>query len=619
MTRSTQKNAEQLVHENAVLRTQLERTNEALQTAQRNYTDCAQRLRRSSLIQELGHALTQVTDEPEFFRHTAQFLRGMFPDVARVSITLRKREERDVLQLYASDGIDDLFARGATLPLRESSASWVYRNRRMLFLQGEELNNSPLNRKLLAGGVRSVVMAPLIIGSDCIGTLNVAASQMDVFTEQEREFLAQIAEVVARSCERWRLVESLQQALHESREKAADLAHAKELADSANAAKTAFLSSISHELRTPLNAVIGFAELIERSGDLDRVRGEYIEAIRSSSTQLLSLINNLLQLSKIEAGHETHDEIVCEIRSLLADVHRMLIHQAMAKGLKLVVECDSRVPVSVVLDAGKLRQVLINLLNNALKFTDEGEVELHLDVVGDALQITVRDTGPGIPEAEVDTLFEPFIQTRVGRARADGTGLGLAITKRLIAVMGGSDISVGRADPHGAVFSFAIPLRLPTDRQREVERARPRVVGLAGDAGDSDIPRLLVADDNRLNRRLLMALLKSVGFQVRGATDGLEAVACWQTWRPQLIWMDMQMPRLDGMAATRRIRAREGERRPIIIALTASAFEGDRDDALAAGCDGFLCKPFAAFEIFDAIAYWLPVTYLYESDSEPGS
>ena len=609
---STSTDAERLARENAALRAQLAQANEALQSAKRDCRDYAQRLRRASLIQQLGHVLATVPDEPGFFRHTADFLREMFPGVARVSITLQNPDERDTLRLYASDGFDELLPAGARLPLRESSASWVYRNRRLLFLRDDELSNSAMNRKLLASGVRALVMAPLIVGRECIGTLNMAARQNSAFSREEREFLSQVAEVVAQSCERWRLLENLQNALRESREQAKELARAKIRADQANAAKTTFLSSISHELRTPLNAVIGFTELIARSGHLDDAHSEYLEAINGSSAHLLSLIDDLLELSKIEAGRETLVESPCELRSLLAEVKRMLIHQARSKGLELLIHCSPRVPVFVSLDAGKLRQVLINLLNNALKFTEEGHVELQMDAddTGSTLRITVRDTGPGISDTELEALFEPFVQTRIGRMQAEGTGLGLTIVKRLLSLMGGSPIELEPVRPHGAALSFRLPVQeIPVGAASTGEGSHRRVVGLTAGI---EVPRLLVADDNRLNRRLLMKLLESAGFHVRGAQDGVEALDCWQTWHPDLIWMDMQMPRLDGREATRAIRTMEGERHTIIIALTASAFEEDRSQALAAGCDGFLSKPISSFEVFDCMARWLPVRYLYD-------
>ncbi len=387
---------------------------------------------------------------------------------------------------------------------------------------------------------------------------------------------------------------------------------AKDAALQASRAKSTFLANMSHELRTPLNAVIGFAQVLERRESLKGEDRESLRIIHRSGEHLLSLINDVLSLSKIEAGALALVRRPFDLPALLEGVREIIRARAEGKGLDLRFEVDRDLPRVVVGDEGKLRQVLINLLGNAVKFTDKGSASLRVSRLGDLTRFEVEDTGQGIAEAERPKLFSAFVQTHSGQRSKEGTGLGLAISRQIVNLMGG-DIDVRSVVGQGSAFSFEISLPATDEALASAER---RVIGLAP---GQVAPRILVVDDTEENRLLLKQILSSVGFEVREAANGQEAVECVESWRPGLIFMDVRMPVMDGLAATRRIRAFEahsGAPRAAILALTAGAFEHEREEMLREGADDFVAKPFRVAAIFERIALHLPVTYAYADGGE---
>jgi signal transduction histidine kinase/CheY-like chemotaxis protein len=375
----------------------------------------------------------------------------------------------------------------------------------------------------------------------------------------------------------------------------------------ASRAKSLFLSNMSHELRTPLNAVLGFAQVLERSPTLEEKERESVSIIKSSGEHLLDLINDVLAIAKIEAGKVTLTEKPLDLRDLLRGVVEMIRVRTQAKGLQLVVDIPDDLPERVVGDEGKLRQVLVNLLGNAVKFTEEGGVALRAQWVDGVASFEVEDTGYGIAEEETERLFEAFAQTESGRLAREGTGLGLAISQNFVSLMGGR-IRVQSTLGKGSIFAFEIALA--RGQAETAEESAARVVGLEADQPSW---RLLAVDDTAENRALICEMLTTVDFDVRAAANGREAVEIWRSWRPHLIWMDIRMPVMDGVAATRLIRELEspGER-CVIVALTASAFEHDRQAIMTSGFDGFITKPYREATIFDAISKHLGVKYRYE-------
>ena len=403
-------------------------------------------------------------------------------------------------------------------------------------------------------------------------------------------------------------------------QKTKELKQAKIIAVRANRAKSTFLANMSHELRTPLNAIIGFAHLLVTSKKTAPEQQSSLDIINRSGEHLLKLINDILSLSKIEAGQITLESNAFDLYSLLDDLERMFQLKAQSKALQLVFERSSDVPQYVRTDESKLRQVLINLLDNAVKFAEVGRVKLTVKRLQSMtkkplpkffLQFSVKDTGPGIAPNEVSSLFKPFVQTETGRKSQTGTGLGLPISRSFVKLMGG-DIQVKSQLGKGTVFRFYIKVSRATEGKVYDRQPQKRVKGLAS---NQQKYRILVADDEPANRLLLTQILKSAGFVVWFADNGTLAVKLWQKYKPHLIWMDLRMPLLDGFQAAQKIRALPEGSNTKIIALTANAFAQTQERALSAGFDDFVAKPFRDAVIFEKMALHLGVRYIYEEES----
>jgi signal transduction histidine kinase len=435
-------------------------------------------------------------------------------------------------------------------------------------------------------------------------------------------------ELQAASDERTLMEHALRQS-EEALRQAKDAAEAAQMeAEEANRAKSIFLANMSHELRTPLNAVLGFSQLMLRRAALSDDQRDSLGVIVRSGEHLLALINDVLELSKIEAGRIALKTEDVHLHRLLQGMEEMFRFRANDKALAFHLECAPDVPQYVHLDDGKLRQVLINLLGNAIKFTEEGQIVLRVKTSGPpALEVVpppeikgesvhlcfeVSDTGVGIAPEELENLFQAFVQASAGRQLQEGTGLGLAISRQFVRLMGG-ELSVRTALGVGSTFAFAIPVQNVAMSLVPPAPSERRVFGL--EAGQP-IYRLLVVEDVPSSRTLLVELFRPLGFDVREATNGQEAVALWQEWKPHLIWMDLRMPVVDGVEATRRIRALPQGQEPVIVALTASAFEDKRHEALAAGCNDFVRKPFREADLLGAVRKYLGVRYVY-TESAP--
>jgi signal transduction histidine kinase/DNA-binding response OmpR family regulator len=407
-------------------------------------------------------------------------------------------------------------------------------------------------------------------------------------------------------------------------ERTAELSVAKEQAEKANRAKSVFLANMSHELRTPLNAVLGYAQLMQRGISLLPEQREYLDIINRSGEHLLALINEVLEISKIEAGQDALDIATFDLRALIGDLEEMFRIKTDAKGLQLNVIGIDEVLQYIESDENKLRQILINVLGNAVKFTERGSVTLRVSVVNGQLSVNngkdegrgtlrfeIEDTGVGIAEKELDKVFAYFEQTKSGRKSKRGTGLGMAITRDYVRMMGG-DITATSTLGKGSTFCFEISVREGSEADIE-ERAIPqrRVIGLEP---GQDVPRILVAEDMKESRTMLVRLLRTVGFQVREAVDGKRAVEIFHEWQPDFIWMDIRMPVMDGLEATRQIKESKAGPSTVVAALTAHALEEEREQILAAGCDDFLRKPFHEQAFFEVMAMHLGLKYVYEEE-----
>jgi PAS domain S-box-containing protein len=389
--------------------------------------------------------------------------------------------------------------------------------------------------------------------------------------------------------------------------------------DAANRAKSTFLSTMSHEIRTPMNAILGYAQLMLRDPGLGTDAKANLRIIGRSGEHLLALINAVLDMSKIEAGRIELNPVTFNLSRLLDDLAAMFRLRAQAKDLRFEMSVGGEFEPYVAADEGKIRQALINLLGNAIKFTERGQIALHVTLELRStnrlwLSARVEDTGLGITDKEQEKLFEPFSQTSRGLHSQEGTGLGLAISRKYARLMGG-DITVTSRPGKGSIFRFEIPIERG-DAAIAVRRSDTRrVIGIS--AGP-EVPKILVVDDRLENRDWLMKLLASIGFSVLGAENGEAAIRSWEEWNPQLILMDVQMPVMDGLEATRRIRADARGKETVIIGLTASAMDDDRRAVSLSGADDFLTKPCHEDELLEKVRALLNITYDYEEMSGAG-
>jgi signal transduction histidine kinase/CheY-like chemotaxis protein len=516
-----------------------------------------------------------------------------------------------------------------------------------------------LTNPLVVGemGLRFYAAAPLRTrDGHNVGTLCVIDKKPRSISLEEKSILTDLAAVVMDEIE-------LRLAAQKVGQLNTELAKAKESAEVANVAKSTFIANMSHELRSPLNVILGFAQLMKKSQSLAPEHRENISIITRSGEHLLTLINQVLNLSKIEAGRTTLNTTNFDLYRLLDDLEDMFQLKADERNLQLIFERSPDVPQYVRTDEVKLRQVLINLLNNAIKFTKKGGVTLKVKsqnplgappdsgtylpnlaqsnvksedntsscsfpILNSQLHFEIEDTGSGISPDELETIFEAFVQSQAGRESQEGTGLGLPIARKFVQLMGG-EITVSSEVGCGTIFQFDISISIVDTADIEPKPATRRIIAL-----EPNQPRyrILIVDDQWSNRQLLVKLLSPLGFELKEAKNGKEAIEVWDEWKPHLIWMDMRMPVMDGYEATREIKAREmarwgnGEMERLsnsksknqtaqstaIIALTASTFEEEQALVLSAGCDDFVRKPFCEAAIWDAMNKHIGVRYVYD-------
>jgi PAS domain S-box-containing protein len=522
------------------------------------------------------------------------------------------------------------------------------------FLSGQALHTADINtipdgperQIFISQSIQSVLAVPTIYQEKVTGFIgNDTVHFPKNWSQTDINSLKLVGELIAIGRARHKAEAALQQA--------------KLAAEVANRTKSQFLANMSHELRTPLNIILGFTQLLLRDRFLSAQQQEHLDTITRSGEHLLQLINDVLEMSKIEAGRASLNETTFDLYHQLNTLDDMWQPKATAKGLQLTVERQADVPQYVRIDESKLRQVLMNLLSNAIKFTQVGRVNLRVRIepsqtdsqeqagclfhnhderslidIGqtdsqeqarcllhnhDETELTdnnssprlcfeVEDTGVGIAADELKILFNAFAQTEAGRNSQQGTGLGLAISREFVRLMGGN-LTLETRVGQGTAFRFDLPIAIASASETSPQQRPQRVIGLA-----SDRPRyrLLVVEDRWENRQLLVGLLEPLGFEIRQAVNGQEAIDLWESFEPHLIWMDLRMPVMDGYEATKQIKSQLKGQATVIIAITASAFEEERVVALSAGCDDFIRKPFREEEIFEKMAQYLGISYRYE-------
>jgi len=378
----------------------------------------------------------------------------------------------------------------------------------------------------------------------------------------------------------------------------AALLNAKEAAERTSRAKDEFLAAMSHELRTPLNAVIGLSMILRRQthGPVNEKQTQYLEQVEAAGRHLLELINDILDLAKIEADELEPELATVSLNPLAVAAVSVVQEQALAKGVRMEVDCCESLP-PVVADARRTKQVLLNLLSNAIKFTAPGgRIGVRGRIEGDQLAVEVWDSGIGIPEGELDNLFVPFKQLDHSLAREhEGTGLGLALTRKLVDMQGGT-LNVASAVDHGSTFTFTLPLAVGHDDG-------PGPVADIDGTGDSvgTAVRVLVVEDNEVNRMMVIDVLEAAGYVTEVAEDGEQVEGVFAEFGPDVVLMDVQLPKRDGLSVTRALKADHATKDIPVIALTALAMKGDEDRCLEAGCDAYLSKPCDPDELLEAI------------------
>ena len=445
----------------------------------------------------------------------------------------------------------------------------------------------------------SELAVPIVLHGECIGVIDSENSKVDFYTEKHEEILVTIASMAATKISDAMREEELQSTVRQLKivqdmlaAQADELISAKEMADSSNRAKSTFLATMSHEIRTPLNAIIGMSDLI-RDTSLNPEQFEYASIIWDSSNHLLNLITDILDFSKIEANELRISENTIDLKQLVEASVRVCTSANTVSEVPILIKFDPSLPECILGDEPRVKQILVNLIGNAIKFTSEGQITVTVCVESENLLFTISDTGVGIPSSDIEKIFSPFQQVDSSHSREyEGTGLGLSIARRLSRLMSG-DLTVSSTVGVGTEFVLSLPLRV-VSRQRAEPSDRIEV------ETDKKL-KILIVEDNPVNRLLAVKILGQVGFTADVAVDGLEAVEFVNKIPYDLIFMDLQMPVMDGYEAMRKIRANLAISQPRIIVISANVQPQDVSNSYNAGADGFLPKPIDRKALVDII------------------
>lgn len=508
-----------------------------------------------------------------------------------------------------------------TVYIRSDLDAFYQRLRGMAWIVAAILGVSLLIGIVLASGLQRIITAPVLA---LLATMQTVARQKQYSVRAEKRsedelgrlvdgFNQMLEQIEKRDAEldgyRAHLEEKVSQRTAELTRRGEELEAARDEALAANKAKSVFLANMSHELRTPLNGILGYTQILQRNSQLPTAEREGIGVIQRSGEYLLTLINDILDLSKVEAGRIELNPEPCLLPDFLREVTEVFRIRAQQKGIGFHYHAIPELPRWIQVDAKRLRQIVMNLLGNAIKFTDQGEVIFTAAREGEHLMLTVQDSGIGIVPEDLESIFQPFKQSGDILHKAEGTGLGLSITKNLVTMMGGA-ITVDSELGQGSRFQVTLPWTewegAETQGANDVDPAI--IVGYQPKPPKNEPFQLLVVDDKAENRAVLVNLLAPLGFQLTEVEHGGLAVAHCDEHRPDLVFMDLMMPVMDGFAATTQLKQRHPDLP--VIAISASVFGEDHERARRAGCDEFVNKPFQADALLAMIARLLPLTWI---------
>lgn len=554
---------------------------------------------RSTILLQLYNKALQLRDK-ELYDYTLDQVVRLTDSTIGFFHTVSDDQNDIILTTWNNEALKNCTALYATHYAVEQAGNWVDCVRLKRPVIYNDFSNSP-NQKGLPGGhvaVRRFMSIP-VLEEDKVRIIFGVGNKTEPYGDLDVVQLQLVANELHKII------------------KQRSLQREKDDAEAANRAKSTFLANMSHELRTPLNAILGYAQLMQRDDSLRPVQREYLNTINRSGEHLLALINDVLEISKIEARRVALDLVTFDLQALIYDLDKMFRLRTSAKKLQFDLIGIDELQRCIIADENKLRQILINLVGNAIKFTDEGGIILRFSEKKGSpdeihLIVEIEDTGMGIAEDELSKLFHYFEQTASGKQIQAGTGLGLAISREYARLMGG-DITVISRRGKGSTFRVEVAVQPGRESGLKDSTRKHRVIGL--EQGKDLIPRVLVVDDMIESRNLLGHLLEMVGFDVKVAANGLDAVQIFEQWRPSFIWMDIRMPVMDGLEATRRIKTTEAGKSTVVVAISASALEEEKEAIMAAGCDGFVRKPYREEEIFDVMARLLGLKYIYENEA----